>query len=92
MMAELTALKRRVAELEGEVAGEKVVTRHILEKLNRLTDLVIETNMKVDGLSGKVDRIASDVALTRAQLIALEPKIAGIVADALRDAWKAPVS
>jgi hypothetical protein len=32
--SEVSVLKRRLAELEGEVAGEKQVSRHILSKVS----------------------------------------------------------
>jgi hypothetical protein len=37
-MAELEQLERRVATLEQEVEGEKVVSRHILEQTRRNGD------------------------------------------------------
>ena len=79
--AELAQLRRKVAELEGEVAGEKKVTRHILEKLSDNTNLLLE-------IKRDLAKLSDNVAIQGAQLEAIGPKLSGIVADAMREALK----
>jgi hypothetical protein len=78
---ELAVLKRRVAELEGEVTGEKTVTRHILQKVSENTDLLLE-------IRRELGKIGDRSAIQGAQLEAFGPKLTGIVADAMRESWK----
>jgi hypothetical protein len=80
-ITEIAALKRRIAELEGEVGGEKQVTRHILEKVSDNTDLLLEIKRDLAKLSDRV-------AIQSANLEAIGPRLAGIVADAMRESYK----
>ena len=78
------ALAGRVVELEGEVKGEKLVTRHILDQLRQNTDILLELRRELTGLHQKIDKVGDAVAIQSAQLAALEPKLGGIVSDAMR--------
>jgi outer membrane murein-binding lipoprotein Lpp len=84
-MVDVQTLARQVKELAGEVDGEKIVTRHILEQLRQNTDILLEFRGELTALHQKVDKIGDAVALLGAQVTSLEPKLSGIVADALRD-------
>jgi hypothetical protein len=75
--SELATLKRRVAELEGEVKGEKV-SRHILRKADDNEGLLLEVRRDVG-------KIGDDLALVRAQFTSFQEKLPGIVSDALRE-------
>lgn len=48
------SLVRRVTELESEVAGEKVVTRHILEQVRANTEILLELKKAIIGVQGYV--------------------------------------
>ena len=78
MMVDVQTLARQVKELEGEVYGEKAVTRHMLGKLSDHTDLLLDIQKRLAALG-------DTVAIMNAQFTALEPKLSGIVADAMRD-------
>jgi hypothetical protein len=74
-------LQARVEVLEGEVEGEKMVTRHILEQTRRNGDdlAALRTRMdrverKVDGLDRKVDGLVKSLPT--------------IVGDAVREAFR----
>jgi hypothetical protein len=82
------ALQRRMTELEGEVLGEKIVTRHVLEQMRANTDLLLEIRRELTTLNQKVDKIGDRVALQGAQLTSFETKFAGLAADALREVLK----
>jgi hypothetical protein len=81
-------IARRVTELEGEVGGEKVVTRHILEQLRANTDILLELRKEMTGLHQKLDRLGDRAAITEAKVTALETKSPGIVGDAMRETYK----
>lgn len=103
---ELAALKRKVTEIEGEISGEKIVTRHILEQLRANTEILLEMRKEMgqfrldvaeeftsvhgelSSLRQYAARLGDQVAIDSAQLEAIGPKLSGLVADALRDAWK----
>jgi len=79
---EFQHLESRVAIVEREVEGEKMVTRHILAETRRNSDdlAAIKTRLdrvesKVDGLDRKVDSLVNNL-----------PVIVGqVVRDALRE-------
>ena len=83
-----TEMKRRVVELEGEVAGEKIVTRHILEQLRQNTEILLELRKEITSLHQKLDKLGDRTAITDAKVIALEAKLPGIVADAMREVFQ----
>jgi uncharacterized protein YoxC len=65
---EFKRLETRVDVLEGEVEGEKLVTRHILEQTRRNSDDLAavksrldRVEQKVDGLDRKVDGLKKDL-------------------------------
>lgn len=84
-MTAITNLERRTSALEGEVAGEKIVTRHILEQLRANTEIMLEMRKELASLAQKVDRIGDRVALTEAHLTSLAAKLPTIIADTMRE-------
>ena len=90
MAAEVT--REEFKALEQEVAGEKLVTRHILEQTRRNGDDIaaVKTRLgrveeKVDGLDRKVDGLAQEVGGVKHTLNGLIRDLPKIVSDALSD-------
>lgn len=71
----------RVGVLEGEVEGEKLVTRHILEQTRRNSDDLAAVKSRLDRVEAKVDQMHDDMR----GLIRSLPKI---VSDAVRGAQR----
>lgn len=76
--AEVSLLKRRLSELEGEVRGEKDVSRHILRKVGENENLLLE-------MRRELSRLGDNVALLRAEFTGFQEKLPGIVSDAMRE-------
>ena len=62
---EFEAFKR---ELKGEVEGEKAVTRHILEQTHRNGDDLGSIKSRLDRVEARIDHIAGDTVVLRADL------------------------
>ena len=74
-MVTMDELDIRVRVLEDEVAGEKPVTRHVLEQairngdvLNAVRSEAATTRLDLIGLTSRVDHIAGDVTVANAAL------------------------
>jgi uncharacterized protein YoxC len=83
----------RVGVLEGEVEGEKMVTRHILEQTRRNSDdlAAIKTRLdrverKVDGLEQKVDGLQRNVDMLGTSVNRLTRDLPTVVGEAVRAA------
>jgi hypothetical protein len=78
-----TVLARRLTELEGEVAGEKVVTRHILDKLRANTDILLQIQRAFVGLrqdmtsqiGGLRQEMTGEIGGLRQEVIGLHQKV-----------------
>ena len=81
---EITAMQRRITELDGEVRGEKQVTRHLLEQLSQNTEILLELRREITTMHQKLSKVSDAIAIQGAQLTALEPRLSGIVADSMR--------
>ncbi len=68
MVATLEELERRVAVLEQEVEGEKVVSRYILDQTRRNGDDLAALRSRVDRLEAKVDALGLEFASLRRDL------------------------
>jgi uncharacterized coiled-coil DUF342 family protein len=55
----------RIRFLEGEIAGEKIVTRHILEKVQRISDEIAAVRTDIGRLDIKNDRLSDEMALVK---------------------------
>jgi hypothetical protein len=55
----------RMGVLEGEVEGEKAVTRHVLEQTYRINDLAA-VRSELGVVKRRLDHVAGDVALVKA--------------------------
>jgi hypothetical protein len=78
---EFDQLAARTSALEGEVDGEKLVIRHVLEHTRRNTEDLSALRSRVDGLDHKFDSLSHEFKELRKDL-------PGIVSDALREAIK----
>jgi hypothetical protein len=65
MTAREDDMNDRIRFLESEMAGEKVVTRHILEKTQHNGDDIAAVRTDITRLDLKVDRMANDVVGSR---------------------------
>jgi uncharacterized protein YoxC len=74
---EFKHLEGRVAVLEGEVEGEKRVTRHILEQTRRNGD-------DLAAVKTRLDRVESEVRGLREDGRQLRQDLPGIVGDTMR--------
>jgi len=83
--SEFQHLQARVNVVEGEVEGEKLVTRHILEQTRRNGDdlAAIKTRLdrverKLDGLEQKFDGLEQKVGGLEQKVDGLEQKVDGL--------------
>jgi hypothetical protein len=60
--------ERRMRVLEGEVEGEKAVSRHILEQTRRNGDYLTAMRSEFGALESRVDHLAGEVALIKGVL------------------------
>ncbi len=72
---DIADLKRRVALLEEEAKGEKLVARHILRKVTENENILLDVKKEVTELR-------NDVALLRADMPGI---IANVIGAILRD-------
>lgn len=98
-MSEQHVLENRLTVLEQEVAGEKLVTRHILEQTRKnsadLTEIEADmralktdvSGLKADGRHLKADmaELRGEVGAIKAELRSLRHDLPGIVADVVRE-------
>jgi hypothetical protein len=66
------ALARCLTELEAEVSGEKIVTRHILEQLRANTDILLQMQREITQLRTEM---ISDMGCIRQEVIGLHQKV-----------------
>ena len=89
---DVTLLERRVAALEQEVEGEKLVTRHILEQTRRNSDdlAVIKARLaahdrRFDSHDARFDRHDARFDRLEAEIRGLRADLPKIVAETLRE-------
>lgn len=71
--------------LEQEVAGEKLVTRHILEQARHNSDDLAAIKTRLDRVEGKVDGVDRRLGSVEQKLGTLERNFPKIVADTMRE-------
>jgi uncharacterized protein YoxC len=71
----------RVGVLEGEVEGEKMVTRHILEQTRRNSDDLAAIKTRLDRVEQKVDVLGNTVN-------GLVRDLPSVVGEAVREAMR----
>jgi tetrahydromethanopterin S-methyltransferase subunit G len=82
---EFEHLKARVDTVDGEVDGEKMVTRHILEQTRRNGDDLAAVKSRLDRHDQRLDRIEHELGGLRKDL----PKIVGdVMREVLRESDK----
>jgi hypothetical protein len=77
----LSQLETRVAVVEREVGGEKLVTRHILEQTRRNGDDLAAVKSRLDRVEQKLDRLDHSFN-------AFVRDFAGTVADTVREVMR----
>lgn len=70
--------RQRFAELEAEVSGEKLVTRHMLKKLDHIEDMLTT-------VVRELSQIGSRLTLIEAQLEPMDARMARLVGDTMRE-------
>ncbi len=78
----------RVGVLEGEVEGEKMVTRHILEQTRRNSDDLAAIKTRLHRVEEKVDGVQRDVNMLRGTVNGLVRDLPIIVGEAVRTAMR----
>ncbi|HEX8666718.1 MAG TPA: hypothetical protein VF744_22115 [Beijerinckiaceae bacterium] len=91
-MVDVEALERRVAALEQEVEGEKVVARYILEQTRRNGDDLAAIRSRLDRIEARLDRhdarfdrLEAELLSLRSELRSLRNDLPQIVADTMRE-------
>jgi len=96
MAADITReeFESRVGVLEGEVEGEKMVTRHILEQTRRNGDDIAAVKTKLDRveikLDGVKDSLGARIDTLAAKVDSLIKSLPKIVGDSIRDVLNGP--
>jgi uncharacterized protein YoxC len=72
-------------ELQQEVEGEKLVTRHILEQTRRNSDDLAAIKTRLDRVEGKVDGVDRKVDLLGRKVDDLTKSLPRTVADVMRE-------
>lgn len=87
-----TTLERRVAAVEQEVEGEKLVTRHILEQTRRNSDDLVAIRSQLTRMEHRQDSadadlraVHYDVAALRTEFATLTRNLPTIVADTMHE-------
>lgn len=81
---EFNRLEGRVDVLEGEVDGEKLVTRYVLEQTRRNGDDLAAIKTRLDRVETDLGVLKSDVGSLKSELHGLRRDLPGIVADTMR--------
>jgi uncharacterized protein YoxC len=76
----------RVGVLEGEVEGEKMVTRHILEQTRRNSDDLAAIKTRLDRVEKKVDGLEQKVDMLGTSVNRLARDLPAVVGEAVREA------
>jgi uncharacterized protein YoxC len=71
----------RVGILEGEVEGEKMVTRHILEQTRRNSDDLAAVKSRLDRVEQKLDGLNQKVDGLDQKVGRLDQKVGGLARD-----------
>jgi tetrahydromethanopterin S-methyltransferase subunit G len=90
--SEFQHLADRVAVLESEVEGEKVVSRYILEQTRRNGDdlAALRTRMdrveaRLDRIEERLDRLEGEMRQLRDELRLQQRNLPGMIAETLRE-------
>jgi uncharacterized protein YoxC len=78
----------RVGVLEGEVEGEKMVTRHILEQTRRNSDDLAAIKTRLDRVEKKVDGLEQKVDMLGTSVRRLAHDLPTVVGEAVREAMR----
>lgn len=84
-MADLELLERRVAALEQEVEGEKIVTRYILEQVRRNGDDLAALRSRADRQDARLDQIEARLSRIEHDLRSLRTELPRMIAGTMRE-------
>jgi phage shock protein A len=82
---EFKRLETRVAAVEHEAEGEKMLSRYILTQARQNGDDLAALKSRVDRVEAKVDRIETEIGSLRKDVAMLRNDMPSIVADAVRE-------
>lgn len=74
-MTEIELLERRVAALEQEVEGEKLVTRHILDQVRRATDELAALRSQMRRMEDRFDQLDTRLRAIESRFDRLESEL-----------------
>jgi hypothetical protein len=83
--SEFQHLADRVSVLEGEVEGEKVVSRYILEQTRRNGDDLAILKSRMDHFESELREVREEGHQTREELRQLRRELPGIIAETMRE-------
>ena len=83
--SEFQHLADRVAVLESEVEGEKIVSRYILEQTRRNGDDLAALKTRLDRVEARLDRVESELRQLRDELRQLRRDLPGMIAETMRE-------
>jgi chromosome segregation ATPase len=94
-VVDIEALERRVAALEQEVEGEKVVARYILDQTRRNGDDLAAIRSRLDRIEARLDRhdarfdrLEAELQNLRMEFRSLRTELPKIVADTMREVMR----
>lgn len=76
--SEFSQLETRVAIVEREVEGEKMVTRHILEQTRRNSDDLAAIKSRLDRVETRLDRVETRLDRVETRLDGVESLLDGV--------------
>lgn len=82
---EFQELEARVSVVEGEVEGEKTVSRYILEQTRRNGDDLAAVKTRLDRLESRLDGVESEVRHLRDEGLQLRRDLPAIVGKTMRE-------
>jgi tetrahydromethanopterin S-methyltransferase subunit G len=82
---EFQELEARVSVVEGEVEGEKTVSRYILEQTRRNGDDLAAVKTRLDRLESRLDGVESEVRHLREEGRQLRRDLPAIVGKTMRE-------
>jgi phage shock protein A len=85
---EFKRLEARVATVEHEADGERMLSRYILTQARQNGDDLAALKTRVDRVEAKVDRIETELGTLRKEVLLLRSEMPVIVADAMREALR----
>lgn len=83
--SEFQELEARVSVVEGEVEGEKTVSRYVLEQTRRNGDDLAAVKTRLDRLESRLDGVESEVRHLREEGRQLRRDLPAIIGGTMRE-------